>query len=195
MNTFRNFRVAAAGAFLFAAAASVAVSQPPVSARNGAGAAQRGDSARGDRRQGERQGRDRVGDQRRSGAPQGESRRGGRGPGFGRGLLQGITLSSTQQEQLRALQQRFVAQRPDSLRPRLRDGAMRTQGATRARPDSAARVAMIAQRQQEFDRHASEIRNILTADQRTTFDQNVRTMREKLAKGPRHVGKGDRAGR
>lgn len=171
MNTFRRIRLAAVGAVALAAASTVAASQPPVSSRNGAGIAQRGAHG-GDRKAGERQG----------GIRGGEGRRGARGPGFARGMLQGITLTASQQEQLRAMQQRFIAQRPDSLRPR-------------QRPDSAARVAMIALRQQAFERNASEIRSILTSDQRATFDQNVRTMRENIAKAPGHFRKGGRGGR
>ena len=192
MNTFRNFRLAAVGAALLVSASVAASAQPPVSNRNGQGTMQRG-GQRGDTgavgKRGER----------------GRGERGfGRRPDFGRALLQGITLSAAQQEQLKSLQQRHLAQRGDSLRGRQRDGArgdlrngvrdnaVRQNGKStaRQRPDSAARAAMLTQRQQQFDQRASEIRTILTAEQRPTFDQNVRTMREKLAKGPQHAGKG-----
>jgi hypothetical protein len=192
MNTFRNFRLAGVGAALLVSASVVATAQPPVSGRNGQGAMQRG---------GHRSDSGTVGQR----GARGRGERGfGRRPEFAGGLLKGITLSAAQQEQFKALQQRHLAERGDSLRGRHRDGGqgdLRNGGRDRAgrqngnitarqRPDSAARAAMLAQRQQQFDQRASEIRNILTAEQRATFDQNVRTMREKLAKGPEHAGKG-----
>jgi hypothetical protein len=51
---------------------------------------------------------------------------------------------------------------------------------------------MLALRQQQFDRQAGEIRTILTAEQQTTFDANVRTMRDRLASQAMHSGKGRR---
>jgi hypothetical protein len=186
MYTFHNFRLAALGSLLLVAASTVAAAQPPVSSRNGQRASQRGaqraDSVRVSQRA----------DAQRGGRP-GDRANGGQ-PVIARGLLQGITLTATQKEQLKVVLQRHEAQRADSARIRPGAGSVGVgpKAASRQRPDSAARANMLALRQQQFDRNASEIRSILTADQQTTFDQNVREMRDRLASKSQHAGKGRR---
>lgn len=115
---------------------------------------------------------------RHDGQARGE-RRGRGGPGGM--LLRGITLTDAQRQRLQAL-------RPARGAP---DDAAREQGrklmdearAARQRGDTAtanARRAQLRTRmEQRRDRETAAIRDILTAEQRTTFDANVAAMRQR----------------
>ncbi len=154
MHSIRNFRLAALGAVALFGASTLVMAQPPVGAR-GQGTMQQG--ARGDRAQ----------------------QRGVGQRGFGGQLLKGITLTADQQAQLKALREKQAASRPDS--GRRGNGAQQGGGAPRVRPDSATMVRMRAEREAQFAAQIAELRNILTAEQRVVFDQNVKTAREQMA--------------
>lgn len=138
--------------------------------------------------------------------------RGGRG-GPERRLLRGITLTDAQRQQLQALRPARGGQ----------DAAAREQGrklmeearAARQRGDTAAasarRAQLRARMEQRRDRETAAIRNILTAEQRTTFDANVAEMTQRRqargqdggfgrgrgkegARGPRGPRGGERGG-
>ena len=157
MHSIRNFRLAALGTVMLAGASAVAVAQPPARANGAQGDMQRGE--RGGKRGGKR------GDR-----------------AFGGALLRGITLTDAQKTQLQSLQKQYADARPDSARRGMRGGANgAVAGAQRQRPDSAMRARMLAEREAQFAKQASDLRAILTNEQRSVFDQNVRTVREGMA--------------
>jgi Spy/CpxP family protein refolding chaperone len=114
---------------------------------------------------------------RRSDSARVERRREGRGPG--QALFQGIQLSDAQKTRIKAIR--------DSLQPQhqaMRE-SMKALREKQQRPDSAMRQKWmeLAQREQ------SAIRDVLTADQRVKFDENVKTLREHKGRfGRGHFG-------
>jgi Spy/CpxP family protein refolding chaperone len=113
-------------------------------------------------------------------------RRGRGGPE--RMLLRGITLSPDQQQKLAQI--REDARREfDANRPR-RDGQRPDASAPRReRGDTAGMGARRAEMQQRLEKRIAAVREILTADQRTQFDENVAEMKARMAErgrnGPR----------
>jgi periplasmic protein CpxP/Spy len=121
-----------------------------------------------------------------------------RGAGMMEGVLfQGITLTDAQKTQLQQLRESERATMEANR------GAMRAQmdsaRAARERGDTAAaraiwdrgRVAMEQRRDAEF----ANIRNILTADQRTQFDKNVADLKARMDNRMREGGPGRRGDR
>jgi len=121
---------------------------------------------------------------------QGGFRRGGRGGPEGM-LLKGITLTADQKQKLADLRTR----EREAWQKDHPQGANRQDGAN-ARPrrepgDSAAWAARRAEMEKRFDARIAEVRNILTADQRTQFDKNVAEMKAHRAEnGGRFGGRG-----
>lgn len=86
--------------------------------------------------------------------------------------LRGITLTDAQKTQVKAIVDRFAAERAP-----WRD-SVRALHQSRQRPDSAMQARMMAS-------HAAEqaaIRDVLTAEQRVAFDRNVANMKERRAR-------------
>lgn len=112
------------------------------------------------------------------------------GPGIGRALFRGIELSAEQRTSVQQINEKYRAER---VQLRERHRAAPTEG---QRPDSAQRAAFREQGMQLMQRHRADLRGVLTAEQRTTFDANVTTlekrMSERRAKGERR-GRGERA--
>ena len=126
-------------------------------------------------------------DGHRRGGGRGEGMRGGRrGGGFDRGLARDLNLTETQRTQIKSIHEKY--------RPRLKAvqdqfktqsdaaRALRQKGDTagaraafqRLRTDMQARIQPIHQQQQ------TEIRNLLTAEQRTKFDAAQQKMKERM---------------
>ena len=117
--------------------------------------------------------------------------RGPQGPGArgqGRGLqaaFRGITLSDAQKTQLQQIQERHRTERRAHLEAQ-RERWQGQRGAN-ARPDSAARVARRAARTEQaqwlrasMERQLTDVRDILTAEQRPTFDRNVAELKQRM---------------
>jgi Spy/CpxP family protein refolding chaperone len=101
------------------------------------------------------------------GAPQGQGDgRGGRA--MGGMLLQGITLTDAQKEQVKTIREKYLPQQME-----LRKSVQATGGP----PDEATRAKMIDLQ----NKQAAEIRAILTADQQAVFDKNLADMKERMA--------------
>jgi len=92
-------------------------------------------------------------------------RRGGGGPN----LLEGITLTDTQQAQVRAIREKYAPQRIEMMQ------AMRSSGMPM---DSASMAKM----QGITEAQTIDIRAVLTADQQKILDKNVVDARERMAK-------------
>ena len=128
---------------------------------------------------------------------------GGRGPGFrgprGEGfLLRGITLTDAQKTQLRQLRTQdsaqMAARRDQMQKEREELRALREKGDTAA--IRARMAAHRAQMDQERDRRAAAVRNILTAEQRVTFDANLAEAKQRdTQRAERGHGKGKGEGR
>ena len=95
-------------------------------------------------------------------------------------LFQGITLTDAQQVQVRAIGEKYMAQRRE-LRRAAGDGQQR--------PDSAT----MAKQRELMGKQNDELRAVLTADQQKTFDKNVAESRNRQP-GQRPNGQG-RGGR
>lgn len=126
--------------------------------------------------------------------PQGTEQNGAfrRGRGGPEGmLLKGITLSADQKQKLADLRTRDrEAWQKDHPR-----GANGQDGANarprRERGDTTGFGARRAEMEKRFDARIAEVRNILTADQRTQFDRNVAEMKAHRAEnGGRWNGRG-----
>jgi Spy/CpxP family protein refolding chaperone len=96
---------------------------------------------------------------------QGEGRRGG---GMGGMLLQGITLTDAQKDQVKTIREKYLPQQVE-----LRKSTQATGGP----PDEATRSKMMDLQTKQ----AAEIRAVLTADQQTVFDKNLAEMKERMA--------------
>jgi periplasmic protein CpxP/Spy len=159
------------GLALSIAGSHVAGAQQPDSSRARAGQQdRRGPGARGDR--GDRRG----------------------GEGF---LLRGITLTDAQKTQVQTLREQDRAQmesrRDQFQKEREEVKALRQKGDTAA--IRARMTARRAQMDQERDRRAATVRNILTAEQRVTFDKNVAEAKQRDAqRAQRGDDKGGRRG-
>ena len=134
----------------------------------------------------------------RRGAPR-EELRGQRGPGRQGPLLRGITLTAAQQEQLRAINQKYAAEgRPlrEAMRPAMQEArAARQRGDTAAARRAWARTA--TQRQQALalqERRTAEVRGILTAEQQRQFDANRAEMKTRMEERGKELGEGGRRG-
>ena len=97
---------------------------------------------------------------------------GGRGGGMMAMLMNGITLTDSQQTQVQAIEDKYAPQM-QQFREKMRDA--RQNGTPM---DSASMQAMRDTSKKERD----EIRAILTPDQRSKFDDNVKSM---MARRPR----------
>ena len=125
-------------------------------------------------------------DGQRRGGRGGDRMRGRRGGGFNRGFARDLNLTEAQRTQIRAIHEKY--------RPRVKAvheqfktqsdaaRALRQKGDTagaraamqRLRTDMQARIQPIHQQQQ------AEIRNLLTAEQRTKFDAAQQRMKERM---------------
>lgn len=134
-------------------------------------------------------------DGQRRGGHRGHRRAGGRGM---RGLVRDLNLTEAQRTQIRAIHDKYRP-RFQAAREQLRTQsdaarALRQKGDTagaraafqRLRTDMQARIQPIQQQQQ------AEIRNILTAEQRTKFDAAQQRMKERLENRKDRRGKGGR---
>lgn len=101
------------------------------------------------------------------GAPQGQGE-GRRGGGMGGMLLQGITLTDAQKEQVKTIREKYLPQQVE-----LRKQAQAVGGP----PDEATRTKMVDLQ----NKQAAEIRAILTADQQAVFDKNLAELKERMA--------------
>jgi Spy/CpxP family protein refolding chaperone len=95
---------------------------------------------------------------------QGEMRRGG---GMGGMLLKDITLTDAQKEKIKTIRENYV---PKQLE--LRKAVQATGGP----PDEATRAKMMELQSQQ----STEIRAVLTADQRVIFDKNLAEMKARM---------------
>jgi len=100
------------------------------------------------------------------GTPQGQGE--GRRGGMGGMLLQGITLTDAQKDQVKTIREKYLPQQVE-----LRKATQATGGP----PDEATRAKMMDLQSKQ----AAEIRAILTADQQTVFDKNLAEMKEHMA--------------
>ena len=92
---------------------------------------------------------------------------GGGGGGQGRGmqrLMQGITLTATQQASVDSIEKAYQSQMPP-----MQQGQ---------RPDSATMAKMREVRQKEY----ADVRKVLTPDQQKTFDKNIEDMRAQMSR-------------
>jgi len=113
-------------------------------------------------------------------------RRGGRGGPEGM-LLKGITLSADQKQKLADLRTRErEAWQKDH--PRGANGQNGADARQRQPRDSAAFAARRAEMEKRFDARIAEVRNILTADQRTQFDKNVAELKAHRTENRGHFG-------
>lgn len=124
--------------------------------------------------------------------------RGGRGELMaGRAALRGITLTDAQRTQLRTVADRYRTERRalhDQARAQFRRGTD-GQGAGQAvRPDSAARAAFQTRARTLRERQLADVRGVLTADQRVTFDRNVAELRTRAAEYQQRAGRGEGRG-
>jgi Spy/CpxP family protein refolding chaperone len=120
-------------------------------------------------------------------------------------LLRDITLTDAQKAQLKTLQEQDRAQM-ESRRAEF-DKQRDAMKALREKGDTAAVRAQLTQRRaqmdQERDRRSAAIRNILTADQRVTFDKNVAAAKQRESErgqrgegfGRRGEGRGQKGGK
>lgn len=99
---------------------------------------------------------------------------GGRGGGMMGRLLQGITLTDSQQTQIKAIQDKYAPQMQE-MRSKMQEA--RQNG---GQMDSASMAAMRDANTKERD----EIRGVLTPDQQKTFDANVQSMSQRRRGGP-----------
>ena len=142
-------------------------------------------------------GRPQAGQQDRRG-PGGRGARGDRRGGGEGYLLRGITLTDAQKAQLQQLRKgdsaQVAARRDEFQQEREELRALRQKGDT-----AAIRARMTARRtqmDQERDRRAAAVRDILTAEQRATFDRNVAEAKQREAqRAARGEGKGEGRGR
>jgi len=120
--------------------------------------------------------------------PQGTEQNGGfrRGRGGPEGmLLKGITLSADQKQKLADLRTRErEAWQKDH--PNAQQGAERQR---RQPGDTTGFGARRAEMEKRFDARIAEVRNILTADQRTQFDKNVAELKAHRAENGGRFGR------
>lgn len=117
--------------------------------------------------------------------------RGSRGHGQGKavqGMFRGVNLTEQQKSQVKQIHAKYRPQYEalgngrDSSWKRGERG-QRTQGDSATRAARRARAQVVMQQHQQLrQQEMNEIRGILTADQRVTFDQNVAQMKERVAK-------------
>jgi Spy/CpxP family protein refolding chaperone len=119
----------------------------------------------------------------------GKARRGG--DRDARAMFRDVALTEAQKQQVKAIVDKYQPQR-QALMKQVRD---RREGGQR--PDSAFLSSIRTQRQQLQERQVSEIRSLLTADQRAKFDTNVAAMKERDEKRAAKMkdGKGKGEGR
>ncbi|MGZ8379466.1 MAG: Spy/CpxP family protein refolding chaperone [Gemmatirosa sp.] len=137
----------------------------------------------------------------------GEQARGPRAERVGRAggmIFRDITLTDAQRTRVREVQQRYAQERRQmagTARTKQPRGA-RSDSAVRQRPDSAARVAMRAERevvrtrmQQLSERQWADLRAVLEPSQRVTFDRNVSALKQRMsARGQERGDRGVRRG-
>src|SRR5215510_11261749 len=87
-------------------------------------------------------------------------------PHVGKALLRGVQLTDAQKGQIREINAKYKSQRTE-----IRD-ALRADRAKGQRPDSA----LVRRARDLAEREQSDVRNVLTTDQRSTFDKNVADM-------------------
>ena len=98
---------------------------------------------------------------------------GGRGGGMMAMLMNGITLTDSQKTQIQAVEDKYAPQR-QQLRQKMRDA--RQNGTPM---DSASMQAMRDTGKKERD----EIRAVLTPDQQSKFDDNIKAMMSRRPSG------------
>ena len=98
---------------------------------------------------------------------------GGRGGGMMARLMDGITLTDSQKTQVQAIEDKY-AQQMQQFRQKMRDA--RQNGTP---TDSASMAAMRDTMKKERD----EIRAVLTPDQQSKFDDNVKSMMSRRPSG------------
>jgi Spy/CpxP family protein refolding chaperone len=98
---------------------------------------------------------------------------GGRGGGMMARLMDGITLTDSQKTQVQAIEDKY-AQQMQQFRQKMRDA--RQNGTPM---DSASMAAMRDTMKKERD----EIRAVLTPDQQSKFDDNVKSMMSRRPSG------------
>jgi Spy/CpxP family protein refolding chaperone len=137
-------------------------------------------------------------------APASRAERAERGGRAGGRVFRDITLTEAQRTRVREVQQRYAQERRQ-LAGTVRAGqprGARPDGAVRQRPDSAARVAMRANRealrtrmQQLSERQFADLRTVLEPSQQTTFDRNVAELKQRMsARGQERGERGMRRG-
>jgi Spy/CpxP family protein refolding chaperone len=94
---------------------------------------------------------------------QGEARRGG---GMGGMLLKDITLTDAQKAQVKTIRDKYVPQQMELRKSAQATGSM----------DEATRTKMMDLQTKQ----SAEIREVLTADQRTQFDKNLADMKARM---------------
>ena len=107
-------------------------------------------------------------------------------------MFRDVKLSDAQKQQVKAIVDKYQPQR-QALMQQVRDRRENGQ-----RPDSAFLAGVRQQRETLQERQVSEIRALLTADQRTKFDANLQQQKEREAKREANMKekkKGDRRGR
>jgi len=97
-------------------------------------------------------------------AAQGEMRRGG---GMGGMLLENITLTNAQKDQIKTIREKYMPQQME-----LRKATQ----ATGAPPDEATRGKMMDLQAQQV----ADIRAVLAADQQAVFDKNLAEMKARM---------------
>ena len=131
---------------------------------------------------------------RPQGTEQNGSFRRGRGGPEGM-LLRGITLSADQKQKLADLRTR-QRQAWEQSHPRGANGQNGADARPRREPgDTAGFAARRAEMEKRFEQRIANVRNILSADQRTQFDKNVAEMKAHRAEnGGRFGGRGGKDG-
>ena len=170
MHSIRSFRLAALGAALVVGTATVAPAQPPATAPG-----QQGETSRRDRQ-----------------GPRGRQMQRNRDLA-GRALFRGITLTEAQKSQIQGIRRKYAEQgRAFAKDLREKSGAntaQRADSATRAR----VRTQLATEGRARMERQVAELRGVLTADQRATFDKNFTMVRERMqarAAGSKQRGPG-----
>jgi Spy/CpxP family protein refolding chaperone len=131
---------------------------------------------------------------RPQGTEQDGSFRRGRGGPEGM-LLRGITLSADQQQKLADLRTR-ERQEWQKDHPRGANGQNGADARPRREPgDTTGFAARRAEMEKRFEQRIADVRNILTAEQRTQFDKNVAELKARRAEnGGRFGGRGAKDG-
>lgn len=133
------------------------------------------------RRDRDRQADGERGERGERGEERGERRRGGENRGL-RALLRGIELDADQKELMKDIAEEISAEM-EAYREATRDIREEMRDAREAGDREAMETLMAELREiprPDLEAHADDIRDILTGDQRETFDENLEELRERL---------------